>query len=182
MAKRFAVIDTETNWDNEVMSVGIVIAKDGQFDALDSRYFVFTEAEMVGGMYSSQLYLDEVEPERLTKRRAIEAIKSFLKSHNVKTLFAYNAPFDRRCLTELYDYDWRDILRLAAYKQYNPAIPKNAKCCSTGRLKSGYKVEDIMSILGERNYIEMHNALTDAMDELYIMKCLRHPIDKYPGL
>ena len=81
---KFAVIDTETNWENEVMSVGIVIAKDGQFDALDSRYFVFTEAEMVGGMYSSQLYLDEVEPERLTKRRAIEAIKSFLKSHGVK--------------------------------------------------------------------------------------------------
>ena len=179
---KFAVIDTETNWDNEVMSVGIVIAKDGQFDAFDSKYIIFVEAERVGGMYSPQLYLDEVEPECLTKKKAIKAIKDFLESHNVKILFAYNAPFDRRCLAELCDYDWRDILRLAAYKQHNPAIPKNAKCCSTGRLKSGYRVEDIMNILGERNYIETHNALTDAMDELHIMKCLGHSINKYPGL
>ena len=179
---KFAVIDTETNWDNEVMSVGVVIAKDGQFDALDYRYIIFKEAEMIGGMYSQQLYLDDIEVERLTKKKAIETIKSYLKSHNVKTLFAYNASFDRRCLAELCDYDWRDILRIAAYKQYNPAIPKNAKCCSTGRLKSGYRVEDIMNMLGERNYIETHNALMDAMDELHIMKCLNHSINKYPEL
>ena len=182
MAKKFAVIDTETNWDNEVMSVGIVIARDVQFEVLDSKYIIFTEAEMVGGMYSSQLYLEEIEPERLTKKKAIEAVKNFLKAHNVKTLFAYNAPFDRRCLAELCDYDWRDILRLAAYKQHNPAIPKSAKCCATGRLKSGYRVEDILTMLGEREYLEIHNALTDAMDELRIMKHLRHSIDKYPGL
>ena len=37
MAERFAVIDTETNWENEVMSIGIVIAEDGVFEAIDSK-------------------------------------------------------------------------------------------------------------------------------------------------
>lgn len=44
------------------------------------------------------------------------------------------------------------------------------------------KVEDILCMLGERNYMELHNALTDAEDELRIMKYLQHPIRKYPEL
>ena len=52
MAERFAVIDTETNWENEVMSIGIVIAEDGVFEAIDSKYIIFDEAARVGGMYS----------------------------------------------------------------------------------------------------------------------------------
>ena len=35
MAERFAVIDTETNWENDVMSIGIVIAEDGRFRVID---------------------------------------------------------------------------------------------------------------------------------------------------
>ena len=35
MAEKFAVIDTETNWENDVMSIGIVIAEDGEFEATD---------------------------------------------------------------------------------------------------------------------------------------------------
>ena len=37
MADKFAVIDTETNWNNEVMSVGIVIAEDGRFEAIEGQ-------------------------------------------------------------------------------------------------------------------------------------------------
>lgn len=29
---KFAVIDTETNWNNEVMSIGVVIDDDERFD------------------------------------------------------------------------------------------------------------------------------------------------------
>lgn len=180
MAKRFAVIDTETNWENEVMSIGIVIAEDTRFEPLDSKYIIFDEASGIGGMYSSALYLKDAEV--LSKNKAISAVKAFLKDHGVKTLFAYNASFDCRCLPALCNYDWRDILKIAAYRQHNPAIPKNAACFGTGRLKSGYRVEDIMCMLGERNYRELHNALTDAIDELRMMKLLDRTIDDYPSL
>ena len=174
MAERFAVIDTETNWENNVMYIGIVIAEDGCFEAIDSKYIIFDEAATVGGMFSYALLVKGQTPEILKKKKAIETIKNYLNKYRIKSLFAYNASFDARCLPELREYDWHDILRLAAYKQYNPAIPSNAKCCSTGRLKSGYKVEDILSMFGEDNYIELHNALTDAQDELRIMGYLRH--------
>ena len=182
MAERFAVIDTETNWENEVMSIGIVIAEDGVFEAIDSKYIIFDEAARVGGMYSYAMFLKGQTPELLKKKKAIEAIKSYLNDNGVKSVFAYNASFDARCLPELYQYNWHDVLRLAAYKQHNPAIPSCAKCCGTGRLKSGYKVEDILYMFGEDDYMELHNALTDAMDELRIMSYLQHAIDKYPLL
>lgn len=182
MAERFAVIDTETNWDNDVMSIGIVIAEDGQFEAIDSKYIIFDEAARIGGMYTYAMFIKGQNPELLKKKKAIEAIKDFLDSHGVKALFAYNASFDARCLPELHEYNWHDILKLAAYKQHNSAIPTSAQCCETGRLKSGYKVEDILSMFGEDAYTELHNALTDAMDELRIMNYLKHSIKNYPRL
>ncbi len=182
MAEKFAVIDTETNWHNEVMSIGIVIAEDGQFEAIDHKYIIFEEAARVGGMYSYALRVKGQNPELLKKRSAIAAIKDYLNAHGITQLFAYNAAFDSRCLPELCNYKWHDILKLAAYKQHNPAIPANAQCCGTGRLKSGYKVEDILCMFGEDDYSELHNALTDAVDELRIMNYLQHGIAKYPLL
>ncbi len=182
MAERFAVIDTETNWHNEVMSVGIVISEDGYFETIDNKYIIFKEAASVGGMYSNAMYIHGQTPEELNKKEAIETIKTYLDVNGITSIFAYNAPFDARCLPELCRYKWHDILRLAAYKQHNPAIPANAKCCGTGRLKSGYKVEDILRLFGENDYMELHNALTDATDELRIMCYLKHMIKNYPRL
>ncbi len=164
MAEKFAVLDTETNWDNEVMSVGVVIAEDGEFESIDEKYIIIDEAAEVGGMFSYALLVKGQKPE------------------DVKSVFAYNASFDSRCLPELRGFVWHDILRMAAYRQHNPAIPPNAECCGTGRLKSGYRVEDMLILFGEKGYRELHNALTDALDELRIMKYLRHPIHRYPGL
>lgn len=182
MAEKFAVIDTETNWENDIMSIGIVIAEDGQFKSIDNKYIIFEEAVQIGGLYSDVLFIDGQKPEVIKKNKAIETIKEYLNSHGVMSIFAYNASFDARCLPELYEYKWHDIVRVAAYKQYNPAIPKDAMCCATGRLKSGYRVENILNMFGEDDYIEMHNALTDATDELRIMEYLNLSIRKYPLL
>lgn len=182
MAKKFAVIDTETNWSNEVMSIGIVIAEDGIFEAIDTKYIIFEEASKLGGMYSYALIVKGQKPELLKKKKAIETIIKYLDSHGVESIFAYNASFDARCLPELSEYDWYDIIRMAAYKQHNFAIPDHADCCATGRLKKGYKVEDILSLFGEKYYFEQHNALMDAVDELRIMNYLNHPINRYPRL
>jgi hypothetical protein len=47
-------------------------------------------------------------------------------------------------------------------------------------LKRGYGVESIYRMLSkELAYCELHNALTDAIDELTIMKLLNHEIAKY---
>ena len=61
-------------------------------------------------------------------------------------------------------------------------IPVSAECCKTGRLKRGYSVENIMRMFGNSDYIESHNALLDARDELEIMRLLGYPIDTYPKL
>ena len=48
----FAVIDTETNWDNEVMSIGVAIAEKETFLPVVAYYFIFDPEFRVGGMYS----------------------------------------------------------------------------------------------------------------------------------
>ena len=55
MSKRFAVIDTETNWNDEVMSIGVLIANSRNFNHTDSRYYILPREEKVGGMYSKAM-------------------------------------------------------------------------------------------------------------------------------
>ena len=71
-------------------------------------------------------------------------------------------------------------MRLAAYRQYNRAIPNPADCYKTGRLKRGYGVENILKMLsGNHRYYETHNAVLDAEDELQIMQLLGHGLNEY---
>ena len=182
MSERFVVIDTETNWENEVMSIGIILSSDDRFIPIDYKYIIIPEAAEVGGIYQNSLLIGNTIPDYLNRYLAISYVEEFLQKHNTNKIFAYNAPFDLHCLPELGIYDWHDILRIAAYIQHNPAIPKDAECFSTGRLKRGYSVGDIMYFFGEHNYTEQHNALIDAVDELRMMKYLNHPICYYPSL
>ena len=182
MSKRFAVIDTETNWNDEVMSIGVMIAKCKDFERTSSRYYILPNAEKVGGMYSSTMRA--TRHEILIKHRddAIDDLRYLLNSNGVDDLLAYNASFDKRHLPELSDFCWRDIMKLAAYKQHNPHIPNDLPCCKTGRLRRGYGVEPMLQILGVEDYCESHNAIIDARDELYIMKKLDYDIDFYPEI
>lgn len=182
MGEKFAVIDTETNWYNEVMSIGVVIVEEGVFEPIGEKYIIVEENAKAGGMFSYALLVKGQKPEKCIKTKAVEKLIDYLKINDVNYIFAYNAAFDYRCLPELSEFRWHDILKIAAYKQYNPAIPINAECYGTGRLKSGYKVGDIMLMFGEKSYCELHNALTDAFDELKIMKYLNYSIHKYPKL
>lgn len=71
-------------------------------------------------------------------------------------------------------------MRLATYQQYNKAMPASAECCKTGRLKRGYGVEEILKMLSRNNrYQEIHNAITDAEDELEIMRLLGYEVSEY---
>ena len=55
---KIALIDTETNWADQVMSVGTVIADEETFRVVDARYHIFLKECEVGGMYSGALYLN----------------------------------------------------------------------------------------------------------------------------
>ena len=180
MAEYFAVIDTETTWSNTLMSAGVIIADAKTFEAVDHKYFVIPDEVAKGGMYDSVVHIRDLDEEEVFDDDIGPAIELFLSGYDVSSIYAYNAGFDKGFLPFLKDYGWYDIMKIAAYKQFNSAIPETAECCSSGRLKRGYGVEPILRILGKEDYHEIHNALFDALDELDIMRRLGHPIDIYP--
>ena len=176
----FAVIDTETNWADQVMSIGTVIA-DEHFQAVEARYHILTPEYTIGGMYYDVLEMDMPFPPIVCSRaEAMEDLLCWLKRYGVRDVYAYNAAFDRNHMPEFAKMRWHDIMRLAAYRQHNAKIPRSAECFSTGRLKRGYGVEAMLRLLsGNRGYCETHNALYDALDELGIMRLLGHGLDAY---
>ncbi len=176
-----AVLDTETNWVDEVMSIGIVIADRETLKEKERRYYIITKAAEVGGMFDSTLYIVEDElTEKGSRQSMVKRVKDLLDSYGVGEIFAYNARFDVGHLPEFKGYQWFDIMRLAAYRQYNRFIPECAECCGTGRLKRGYGVESMLQIMREdSSYLELHNALTDAADELDVMRYLGYPVEQY---
>lgn len=176
----FAVIDTETNWSDQVMSIGTVLADSETFQPVAIKYHILPAECRVGGMYSDALFLDApVQPILCTRSEALADLRGWFRQHGVRCIFAYNACFDRNHLPELRDFCWYDIMRLAAYRQYNPKI-RAADCCSTGRLKRGYGVEPMLRLLcGDTSYQETHNAMFDALEELQIMQLLRHRLEDY---
>ena len=178
-----AVIDTETNWSDQVMSIGTIIVREDILEAVEWHYHVLDPEYLVGGMYDGALCLGAPGTVLCSRGEALGFLRERLRLHGVSRLFAYNACFDRNHLPELRDFQWYDIMRMAAYRQHNPAIPAWADCCSTGRLKRGYGVEPMLRLLsGRSSYQETHNALDDARDELQIMRLLGHRVSDYPPL
>ncbi len=178
----FAVIDTETNWNNEVMSIGAVIAEKDTFKKVDDLYFIFVPEYKVGGMFSAVLPVKGRTPKDVlfTREKAMEKFKVVFEKYGVKDLYAYNGSFDKNLLKELASYRWFDIMRIAAYRQYNDKIPASAECCKTGKMKRNYGVEPMMQLLsGNGRYTEVHNALHDAADELVIMRLLGKTLEEY---
>ena len=176
-----AVIDTETNWYDEVMSIGVVAADENRLKPVDGKYYILTPESLPGGIYSDRMELADPQYTTVcTRQQAMEDLVSWFHSLGIFRIFAYNARFDCRHLPELGEFSWYDIMRIAAYRQYNPRIPLDAECCTTGRLKRDYGVEPTLQRLkGDRSYRETHNALLDARDELQIMELLEKPAALY---
>jgi hypothetical protein len=177
---KFAIIDAETNFDDKVFSVGVVVADAKTYELLNAEYYIITDNLNVHGMYANALWIKhDFETHQCLYNEALNAIKIILDSEKINNIFAYNASFDYNHLPELHDYYWFDIMKVAAYKQHNKHLPKDAEYCSTGRLKRGYTVEDILYYLSKKWKSETHNAVLDAVDELKIMELLRLPINNY---
>lgn len=179
----FAVIDTETNWNNELMSIGTVIAESDTFEVVKVRYHIITPEWEVGGMFSDVLFDSRLRHILCNKNEAMRDLICLLNEYGVKSVFAYNAPFDRRLMPKLKAFDWYDIMSFAAYRQHNRKITDRDDCYKTGRLKHGYGVEAMLRRLsGDCTYCETHNALYDALDELKIMRLLGYKPGNYPKM
>ena len=48
---KFAVIDTETNWADAVMSIGTVIADRDTLSVVEAKYHILPAECAIGGMY-----------------------------------------------------------------------------------------------------------------------------------
>lgn len=181
MMRNIAVIDTETTWSDKVMSIGVVIADAITYQQIDSKYYIIAPEYRSGGMYSNVLQIQGTPKEIIVSREvAMENILKLFANNDVDAILAYNANFDRKHLPELSDYVWFDIMKLAAYKQYNCFIDETMECCKTGRLKRDYGVESIYRLLSnDDSYHEKHNGWYDAIDELKIIEMLMHPIEVY---
>lgn len=177
----FAVIDTETNWGDEVMSIGVAIADARNFSLIGTKYYIVEPEASKPGMYSSALRIRGVKISGVCSRKeALRDLCACLDALHITDIFAYNAAFDCKHMPELSGYTWYDIMRIAAYKQFNPSIDDSCECCSTGRMKHNYGVEAMTRRLsGNMYYREKHNALTDAVDELKIMQMLGRAPEDY---
>ena len=178
--QRIAVLDTETNWEGALMSVGAVVAEEGLLLPEDHVYYALPEECAVGGLYEDALDLGgDLTPEWTVRESAVGRLAAFLREHGVTEIFAYNAAFDRRLLPELAGWRWYDIMRVAPYRRYNPYITDRDACGGTGRLKR-YGVESVLRLMtGSADYREKHNALADAADELTIMRLLGAELSLY---
>lgn len=185
----FALIDVETSFAGDVISIGVVISDDISFRPRDFKYYRILEHEKAHAMYAYALELEDfaLSPNKheikLKYLEAIDSIQQLLSDNTIKNLFAYNANFDKRHLPELASYRWHDIIEKAAYKQCNKKIPKDSEFWGTGRLKKGFGVEAMYHLLTENSsYRETHNALMDALDELVIMKFLNYRVISYGAI
>ncbi|WP_069097566.1 hypothetical protein [Mesomycoplasma ovipneumoniae] len=185
--KNIAVIDVETNYDSEIFSVGVVIADSTNFKLIDKKYWIIENNWKVGGMYAPNAWLPlEFEQETIlvqTRKEMIVRLIKFLKSYEVKNWFSYTN-YDFRHLPELHEsFEYNDISIVAKNKKFNKYIPLNAETTKNGNLKREWGVENIYRMVtNNENYLETHNALFDAIDELRIMKSLNVGIETFISL
>ncbi|WP_341517521.1 hypothetical protein [Mesomycoplasma ovipneumoniae] len=203
--KNIAVIDVETNYENEVFSVGVVIADSANFQWFDKEYWIIENNLKVGAMYARNIWAplplefrEEINVVQ-TRQEMIAQLIHFLKFYEVKNWFSYTT-FDFRHLPELHkSFEHNDISIFAKskqfnkhiplnaektkkgdFKQFNKHIPLNVELTKNGDLKRGWNAENIYRMLTkDQSYVETHNALLDAMDELRIMELLGLDIETF---
>ena len=64
-----AVLDTETTWSDEVMSLGFVIADEDGFEEVCGDYYIVDPVYKRGGMYSYELIQPKVMPVNCSGRK-----------------------------------------------------------------------------------------------------------------
>ncbi len=141
-AHKIGIIDVETTFSDEVMSVGIVIVDtEKNYDFVDARYWLIDPYYQSPGMFAHMLHLSDCNPpfiykeaqvfvdsiqEKITSMdTCLEELRQLMGIHNCQILFAYNAHFDKRHLLELSDYIWVDMISVMANCTLNTNIDED---------------------------------------------------------
>lgn len=177
----FAVIDIETTWSDRVMSIGLCVVEKESYRHLEERYYIIVPEAYETGMFSNALIVENCpKPCVCSRFDALEKIKQLIEAYSVSEVFAYNASFDRSHLPEMDYVAWYDIMRIAAYRQFNSHLPDSCEFYTTGKMKNNYGAEQMFRLLsGNRDYCETHNAALDAFSEAELMKMLNVPYEVY---
>ena len=180
----FAVIDIETTYDNRLLSVGVIISNDMDFEPKSMYYYILNEG--VPAPYGDVVRhprlknYPEIKTQILSEEKFHKEIIEIMEGYQINRVLAYNAGFDRARLPSLQGKDWSDIISKSAYKQSNPTLTEDMDFFKTGKLRKGYGVEPIYRLLsGKHNYMETHNAILDCIDELKIVQLLGYKISEY---
>lgn len=200
-----AVIDVETTWHDEVMSIGAVIVDTrDKYRILDVAYwlvspFCYQPAMFSGAIELSMVkessffyqkgncILDSVTETEDTFENCIAGLKALLDRYYVSSCFAYNGHFDKRHLLDLDGVVWFDLVVPFTSYDLNPylsseKIPgENLGFGKAGvRLVKEYSFFDIMRhIPGCKRYRETHNGCVDAFEEAMAMQMMKLPRDEY---
>lgn len=210
--KKFIVLDTEaTNTGKEnrarfgvgaqVYDLGYIVA-----DASGAIYYenniiiadTFNDAALMRSAYYAdklpQYYqaLASGSVKLMTMRDALKTLRADIRTYGVKSVWAYNAMFDRDALNSTvsaasngfcdwalpYGCKWQDIMRYAQTsitntKKYRAWCEGRGLLTKTGRPR--VTAEAVYQYLtGDDGYNEEHTALSDAQDELAILlACLK---------
>ena len=72
------MIDTETNWADQVMSIGCCLADADTFTPLEMKYHILPIECQIGGIYYDALFLDTpVKPILCTRAEAMSDLRGY---------------------------------------------------------------------------------------------------------
>ena len=209
--KKFIVLDTEatnTGMENsrdiaqgaQVYDMGYIIA-DASGATYIERRFIISDVFCNVSLMESAYYADKIptyhaalaagEATMVTLHEAMATLRADIREHDVNTVWAYNARFDRTALNSSvttasngwatwalpYGVKWCDILQFARTticntKKYKAFCEANGYLTKTGRPR--HTADMVGKYLHGDEYTEEHTALQDARDELDILlACMR---------
>lgn len=200
-----AVIDVETTWRDEVMSIGAVIVDtQDKYRILEIAYWLVTPFCYQPAMFSRAIdlsmvkersffykkgnrVLDSVTEKEDSFEKCIAGLQALLDCHDVSSCFAYNGHFDKRHLLDIDGVAWFDLVVPFTSYDLNPYIssqkipPENLGVGKAGlRLVKEYSFFNIMRYIpGCKRYYETHNGCVDAFEEAMAMQMMKLPRDEY---
>ena len=112
----FAVIDTETNQQDEVMSIGVVIAHKNTYHIAAEKYYVITPECEQPAMYGYALN-DYTPFTKCNRSKVMSDLRSFLQNYCVEDIFAYITQSDccETLIIRIFFIKWNFTLNLNSF-------------------------------------------------------------------
>lgn len=175
-----AIIDAKLNFIDEIISIGIAIVDAKTFEIKTAEYFLVPEELIIDGFNNGNITIAHTYQTYFGAHKDIENhIRKLLNQYNITNIYTFNGKFIYSKLTGLQKYHWYDIMKVAAYKQYNYKLPDNLMFNDQGRLLYKCNIKDLMEILTKTYFYYTNHALYDVLDETKMMKLLDLNINVY---